>query len=313
MLSMQTHLPLLTRKQLFTLITLTLVWGFNWPTLKMGVTGFPPLTFRSICMWIGWPVLGLVIWRMKVSFVVPRKEWRELLMLATSNMFIWHVFIILAVQDLSSGRAAILGYTMPIFSAVFGWLLFHSPLKPKAWFGVGLAAAGAVLLLWHEFTHLSGKPLGVFMALLAAAAWAVGTQQIRHTKMSVHTLTIVFWMTGLTTLLMSVLAVLFEMDRWVEPSARNWGAIFYNAIGVFVFAQAAWLGLARNLPPLASTLSVMFIPVLGVFSGSWLLGEVLHWQDMFAVVLIVLAIASVLWPTSAPPPNDAGEMRHRGD
>jgi len=69
----------------------------------------------------------------------------------------------------------------------------------------------------------------------------------------------------------------------------------------------------RNLPPLASTLSVMFIPVLGVFSGSWLLGEVLHWQDMFAVVLIVLAIASVLWPTSAPPPNDDGEMRHRGD
>ena len=134
------------------------------------------------------------------------------------------------------------------------------------------------------------------MALLAAASWALGTQQIRHTKMSVHTLTIVFWMTGLTTLLMSVLAVLFEMDRWVEPSARNWGAIFYNAIGVFVFAQAAWLGLARNLPPLASTLSVMFIPVLGVFSGAFWLDEVLHWQDLAAVALIVLAIAAVLWP-----------------
>ena len=41
----------------------------------------------------------------------------------------------------------------------------------------------------------------------------------------------------------------------------------------------------------ASTLSVMFIPVLGVFSGALWLGEVLHWQDWAAVVLMVVAIA----------------------
>jgi threonine/homoserine efflux transporter RhtA len=40
----------------------------------------------------------------------------------------------------------------------------------------------------------------------------------------------------------------------------------------------------------------MFIPVLGVFTGAWLLDEVLHWQDWTAVVLMVVAIASVLWP-----------------
>jgi drug/metabolite transporter (DMT)-like permease len=71
-----------------------------------------------------------------------------------------------------------------------------------------------------------------------------------------------------------------------------------------VFAQAAWLSLARNLPPLASTLSVMFIPVLGVFSGAYFLNEDLHWQDWAAIVLIVLAIASVLWPASTPPAPD---------
>ena len=34
----------------------------------------------------------------------------------------------------------------------------------------------------------------------------------------------------------------------------------------------------------------MFIPVLGVFSGAWWLGEVLHWQDWAAVALVMLAI-----------------------
>ncbi len=40
----------------------------------------------------------------------------------------------------------------------------------------------------------------------------------------------------------------------------------------------------------------MFIPVLGVFSGAVWLREVLHWQDYAAVVLMLVAIASVLWP-----------------
>ena len=40
----------------------------------------------------------------------------------------------------------------------------------------------------------------------------------------------------------------------------------------------------------------MFIPVLGVFTGAIWLGEVLHWQDWAAVALMVVAIASVLWP-----------------
>ena len=39
---------------------------------------------------------------------------------------------------------------------------------------------------------------------------------------------------------------------------------------------------------MASTLSVMFIPVLGVFTGALWLGEVLHWQDWAAVVLMVV-------------------------
>jgi drug/metabolite transporter (DMT)-like permease len=286
----------LTRQQLITLVVLTLVWGMNWPILKIGVTGYPPITFRSISMWIGWPLLGLVLLKMKVSFQVPRAQWKDLLLLACSNMFVWHVLIILAVQDLSSGRAAILGYTMPIFSAVIGVLLYNSPLRPRAWLGVAFAALAALLLLWHELTNLYGKPLGVLMALTAAAFWALGTQQIRHTKMTVPTLTIVFWMTGMTTLLMNVLAVVFEMDRWALPSTTTWGSIVYNALGVFVFAQAAWLSLARTLPPLASSLSVMFIPVLGVFTGAWWLGEVLHWQDWMAVLLVVAAIASVLWP-----------------
>jgi len=96
-----------------------------------------------------------------------------------------------------------------------------------------------------------------------------------------------------------VLAVVLERPQWKAPGAVTWGAVFYNAVLIFGFAHAAWFSLARGLPPIASTLSVMLIPVLGVFSGAVWLGEVVHWQDWAAVVLMVVAIAAVLAPARA--------------
>jgi drug/metabolite transporter (DMT)-like permease len=238
---------------------------------------------------------GLLLWR-REPFSIARRHWRELAVLTVFNMIFWHTLAILAIQSLSSGRAAILGYTMPVFSAVIGALWFGQRLIPRAWIGVVAAALGVVLLLWHELTTLSGRPMGVAMMLVAAGTWAIGTQLMRRTRIKAPTLTISFWMTLLTTLWMTLLSVLFERSEWTAPNPAQWGAIVYNALGVFAFAQVVWLMLARELPPIASSLSVMMIPVLGVFSGAWWLGEVLHWQDWAAVVLVMLAIATVLWP-----------------
>lgn len=296
----------LSRQQLVLLVLLTLVWGLNWPVMKLGVTSYPPLTFRALSMWLGLPLLGAALVVLKVPFSLPRRHWRELLWLAATNMFVWHVCIILAVRTLSSGRAAILGYTMPIFSALLGALVFSAPLHRRAWLGVGAAALGVALLLWHEFTNLAGRPAGVVLALVAAATWALGTQLLRRTTIDRPTLTLSFWMTVLTTLVVSTLAAVFERQDWRAPDGAAWGAIWFNAILVFGFAQAAWFSLARALPPLASTLSVMFIPVLGVFTGALWLKEALHWQDWAAVALMVAAIASVLWPARpAPAPAEA--------
>jgi threonine/homoserine efflux transporter RhtA len=58
----------------------------------------------------------------------------------------------------------------------------------------------------------------------------------------------------------------------------------------------------------------MFIPILGVFTGALWLGEVLHWQDWAAVALMVVAIASVLWPARimAVIPTKAGIQTPEG-
>lgn len=286
----------LSARQLLTLALLTVFWGINWPVMKLGVTDYPPLSFRTLSMIGGLPVLALGLVLMKVPFRVERRDWPQLLLLTATNMLVWHICIILALKNLSSGRAAILGYTMPVFSALIGAWLFSARLAARGWIGVGAAALGVALLLWHELTGLAGKPGGVLLALFSAAAWALGTQLFRRTTIQAATLTLAFWMTAITTVVMALLSVLFERPQWKVPSEPTLWAIAFNAVLIFGYAQAAWFFLARSLPPLASTLSVMLIPVVGVFSGALWLREVLHWQDYAAVLLMVAAIASVLWP-----------------
>jgi drug/metabolite transporter (DMT)-like permease len=286
----------LSLRLLWVLALLTLFWGVNWPIMKMALADMPPLSFRALSLLLGLPCLALGLRLLKVRFTVPRAEWPRLALLTVTNMLVWHVLLILALPHLCSGRAAILGYTMPVFSALWGRLQCDERLTLRQALGVAAAGIAVLLLLWHEFTRLSGAPLAAGAVLMAALIWGLGTQQLRRTRSSVSTLTMAFWMTAATTLVMCLLATLLESARWHRPGGAALWAVAYNAVLVFGYCQAAWFYLARTLTPVASSTSVMLIPVLGIASGAWWLGEQLHWQDGAAVTLILLSIAAVLLP-----------------
>ena len=295
------HTLRLSPRDLWLLALLTLLWGVNWPVMKIGVQELPPMTFRSLCMIGGLPMLAAIAHGRGLSLRVPREHWRELLVLALTNMVLWFVFAMYGVKLLSSGRAAILGYTMPIWSAVVAIVVFGENPSRRLWIGVAGAAAGVALLLGSEFTAIAGSPLGTAMMLTAAAIWAYGTHRMRRRILPTHILVITFWSLSLGLIVCGAIALVFErqhVDRF--PNAAEWAAIAFNAFLVFGFAQLVWFRLATILPPVASGLSVMLIPVIGVFSGVWMLGERLVWQDWAALGCILVAIATVLLPAGKP-------------
>ncbi len=284
----------LSRKDWILLALLTLAWGLNWPVMKLGVSDYPPLTFRALSMVLGLPVLWIAARQQGASLAIPAGRTLDIARLAVPNMLVWHVFMILSVKMLTSGRAAILGYTMPVWAVLSGLLFFGERLDKLAWLGVGCALGGALLLLSGEFSALSGNPLGTVLALIAAAGWGLGTVLLKRSRIEMPTISLTFWMLSMTTVAMVALAYLLEGSQWQWPNALIWGAILYNALIVFGFAHVVWFQLARTLPPVASSLSVMLIPVLGVFFGAWTLDESLHWQDYGAMLLILMAMSTVL-------------------
>jgi drug/metabolite transporter (DMT)-like permease len=291
----------LTRRDLLLLAALTLAWGLNWPAMKVGVAEFPPMLFRTLVLGGGVMVLLVFMRATGVSLAVPRRDWGLVLWLALPNVIIWHVVSVLALRMLPSGRAAILGYTMPVWAVLIGLLLYAERPRRAHWWGVAAALAGTLLLLSSEFTQLAGSPLGTLLMLLAAAAWGWGTHLMRRHLTHLPTLTLGFWMLAAAIPVVLAATLLFEIPQWRAPLALEWASILYNIFIAIAFCHIVWFGLARTLPPAASGLSVMMIPVLGVFSSMWLLGEQPHWQDYAALALILVALATVLLPSKTVP------------
>jgi drug/metabolite transporter (DMT)-like permease len=289
----------LSRRDLALLALLTLFWGVNWPVMKLGVAELPPMFFRSLCIAGGLVFMWLWARATRVPLTVPPGAWPTIVKLAIPNVMVWHVLAIYGVKLLASGRAAILGYTMPVWAVVFGLLLFHERPLRRHWIGVAAALIGTLLLLSSEFTKLAGSPFGTVIMLVAAAAWGYGTHLMRRHLTTMPTIALTFWMLALTLTVTATLTVVTEAGRWRMPLPIEWFSIVYNMAIAIAFCHVVWSMLARNLPPAASGLSVMMIPVLGVFSGMLVLGEQPHWQDYAALVLILLALSTVLLPSRA--------------
>jgi drug/metabolite transporter (DMT)-like permease len=275
-------------------VLLTLAWGVNWPIMKAGVQELPPLYFRALCIGGGLVVLWLYARAMGISLAVPRGAWPQLVWLSVPNLVIWHVLLVIALKMLPAGRSAILGYTMPVWAVLFGLWFFGERTAPRHWVGVVAAFIGALLLLSSEFTALAGRPLGTLLVLVAAAAWGYGTNLLRRHLTEMPTIALTFWMLVVTEAVLLVLTVLFERALWRTPTPLEWGSIVYNMVLAIAFCHVVWALLARRLPPAASGLSVMMIPVVGVFSSLWLLGERPHWQDYAALALILAALSTVV-------------------
>jgi len=297
----------LTKRDLVLLVFLTLAWGLNWPVMKYGVHALPPVFFRAVCIAGGLAALWVYARATGISLAVPAGKWGTVLRLAIPNAITWHLLVIIALRLLPAGRSSILGYTMPVWVVIAGVLFFNERPTGRQSFGVLCAFAGMVLLLSSELGAIAGNPQATLLILAAAAAWGYGTHLLRRELREMPALAVTFWMLAMTLVAMVVVTVLFERAAWRMPTPGEWGSIVYNMVLAIAFCHAAWSHLARTLPPVASSLSVMMIPVLGVFSSMWLLGESPFWQDYVALVLILIAMAVVLLPASLRPvPSVAG-------
>ena len=276
------------------LVGLTLAWGLNWPLMKFSLRELSPLYFRAVTMSGG--ALLLLAWfsARGRDMRLPRSAWLPVVLLALPNVLGWHLFSILGVQELASGRAAILGFTMPIWTAMLAVLFFGERLTARVVIGAACAAIAIALLVAQELVALAGRPLGIVWMQIAAASWALGTILMRRTPLALSTMALTVWMMLLSSIAFWLIAPFVEPWPSWQFSAPMWAALAWGVVINYGIAQVVWFGLARTLPPTASAFSIMAVPLVGTVSAIAIVGEVPRWQDWVAALFVILAIASAL-------------------
>jgi len=104
---------------------------------------------------------------------IPAGHGRQVLVLAATNIVGWNLLSIYGISHLPSGRAAILGDTMPVWATLLSIWLLDEPVTRRRLTGLALGMGGMALLIGAEFENLGGAPVGVVLMLVAAIFWAI--------------------------------------------------------------------------------------------------------------------------------------------
>jgi drug/metabolite transporter (DMT)-like permease len=288
---------------------LALVWGCNWPVLKIGVTELPPLTFRAMTL----PLAGiglLIVARLSGdSIAIPRALWVKAGVLALFNIGLWNGLILFGVQQMPAGRSAILAYTLPVWTVLFSLPLLHEPLSRRKVVGLALGVCGLALLIGEDFRQVQGSPVGALLILGAAISWAFGTVLLRLWKPDVPQNTLSGWMMLIGWIPIAIMVPWFDPHPWLSMTTMNgaaWFAVLYNIFFAGTLAHWAWFTMARTLPVAVSSLSSLPVPVVGVLSGMLFLGERPGASEFIALALVLASLGAVLFaPASKSPPAPA--------
>ena len=293
---------------------LTLVWGCNWPVLKMGVMELSPLTFRALTLPFAAIGLLLAAHLSRETLRIPRELWGRVAILAFFNIAGWNGFLLFGVQQLPAGRSAILAYTMPVWATLISLAILREPLNRRKIIGLVLGMLGMAVLLGDDLRHVRDLSTGALLILCAAIFWALGTVLLRKWKPPIPQNTLAGWMMLAGWLPIAVLAPFFDshpVSYLGHLSAGTWFAMLYNIFLAGTLAHWAWFTLARTLPVAVSSMSSLPVPVVGVFAGMLVLGERPGINEFIALGLVVLALVAVLLPPSskkvAAPPATASE------
>ena len=290
----QEHLP---ARLWWVLAGLTVVWGFNWTAMKVAIADIAPFTFRTLCLGLGSGVLFAFLRAGGQPLAISRDQWRRLVLIAFFNITCWNILVVFGLSQLPSGRAAILAYTMPAWAIPLSVLLLGERLTARKLLGLALGMAGMALLLWDEFHRIQGAPRGALLVLGAAFTWAIGTILQKKYPVKAPLAAFTAWLMLLGGVPIYVGALLFEdFSKLADVSLTSALGATYNVLLAFAWAHWAWIKLATSVSVTVFSLSMLVIPVVGVFSGMLFLGERPGWPEYTALAFVLGSLATVIVP-----------------
>jgi drug/metabolite transporter (DMT)-like permease len=209
--------------------------------------------------------LGAVLWIIRRRSIVA--QWREggrPVLAVAACMALSSTCFIFSLAHTSVANTLILMSTGPYVAGLLGWLVLGERVAPRTWLTMGVALAGAVVMVSDSYGH--GRLFGDLLAVVMAASFATATVLVRrypHVPMAPASV--------LATTLTGLLAL--PMAEPVTTAPRDLALLAFFGIGQFGIGFLLFMAGARLIPAAQSSLIGMLETVLGPLWVWLVLGE----------------------------------------
>lgn len=255
-------------------VALCVVWSSTWLAIKIGLRDLPPISFVGIRFFVAIAVLLLIsIGRVELW---PRRA-ADHVVLAFTGVLMFalnYTLLFWAEQHVSSGLAAVIQASIPIFGMVFAhWMLPDEPLRWQRLAGAivamfGVAVICARLLSFNGWLAFLG---GVGITVGAASA-AFSNVVLKAKKIQLAPSMLACWQMIFGTVPLLILGLVVDGNpvrfRWTGTAIF---CLLYLAVigSSFTFLLLYWL-MPRMTVTNLQTISLITPP--GAIALGWALG-----------------------------------------
>ena len=271
------------------LVGVVILWGSNWPVMKLGVATMPPVWFAAARMVLGALSLFAFLAALGRLTLPARRDLLVIFSVGLLQMAIFLALVNIALQHVEAGRSAILSYTTPLWVTPAAFLLLGERLSPLKGAGLALGLAGVAVLFnplgfdWSDGSVLLGNGL----LLLAALSWSVAILHVRVHRWEASPLQLAPWQMVVAVPPLALLSWLTEDWPQVQWSGDTLWILAYNGPLATAFCFWAVVSVTRALPAVTTSLSLLAVPVTGVAVSAIFLGEPLTPTLLGGLVLIL--------------------------
>ncbi len=284
-----------TRTAAVLLIVVILLWGANWPVMKVGLRYMPPLDFAALRMALGAAImfaLNAATGRLRLP---SRNDWKIVISVGSMQMAGFLMLIITGLQFVPPGRSAILSYTTSLWVVPLATIFLREPL-PRLKLGgflVGIIGVGVLFnplgFDWSDPNVLIGNGL----LMLGALLWAGQIIQVRGHQWEGSPLTLAPWQFLVAACVIAPFALYIDHGRPIHWGPAVGLILLYNGPVATAFGFWAVLTFTRALPAVTTSLGTLGVPVVGLLLSAATMGEALTATVLGGLVLILSGLALV--------------------
>lgn len=276
-----------------------LAWAGNWPMLKLAVADAPPFIFTVLRLLGSTAMVAILLVVLRQPFLPERGE-RALLALS-GFLQIGAILAInmIGLQFIQPGRAAVLTFTMPLWTIPLGIWLLRERIVWRRLLGALVGLAGLIVFFDPVVVDWSNRQvlLGNAVILSGSLAWATGAVIYRKRLWRTGFWTQTFWQISMSVLPLVPLAAIFESHRPFNLTGTLVIAWAFTAFLGTGLAYWCWARALTVLPAVTAGQATMLVPVLAFFFSALFFGEPVTLHVIVSIGLILVGVALTLRPS----------------